>query len=132
MRRGAPRIAMRAFTYTASSARVVFGPDAVQRLPDELEKLPATRALVVCTPGQQALGESIAARLGSRACGVLAIARMHVPVATAKAARDAVAVHDADALVPVGGGSTIGLAKAVALTTGLPILAVPTTYPARR
>ena len=53
---------------------------------------------------------------------------MHVPVATAKAARDAVTAHDADALVPVGGGSTIGLAKAVALTTGLPILAVPTTY----
>jgi maleylacetate reductase len=119
---------MRAFTYVASPARVVFGPDAVQRLPDELEKLPATRALVISTPGQQALAESVAARLGSRACGILATARMHVPVATAKAARDAVAAHDADSLVPVGGGSTIGLAKAVALTTGLPILAVPTTY----
>ena len=46
---------MRAFTYVASPARVVFGPDAVQRLPDELEKLPATRALVISTPGQRAL-----------------------------------------------------------------------------
>jgi maleylacetate reductase len=119
---------MRAFTYTASPARVVFGPDAVRRLPDELEKLPATRALVICTPGQQALGASVAALLGSRACGVLATARMHVPVAAAKSAREAVAAHDADALVPVGGGSTIGLAKAIALTTALPILAVPTTY----
>jgi len=34
----------------------------------------------------------------------------------------------ADALLSVGGGSTTGTAKAVALTTGLPIVAVPTTY----
>ena len=53
---------------------------------------------------------------------------MHVPVAVAERARDAAAAHDVDVLVSVGGGSTTGLAKAVALTTGLPIIAVPTTY----
>jgi alcohol dehydrogenase class IV len=53
---------------------------------------------------------------------------MHVPSATAGAARDAAAAHDVDAIVSVGGGSATGLAKAVALTTGLPIVAVPTTY----
>ena len=50
---------------------------------------------------------------------------MHVPVEVAERARDAAADHDVDALVSVGGGSTTGLAKAVALTTGLPIVAVP-------
>jgi len=53
---------------------------------------------------------------------------MHVPVEVAELARAVAAEHDADALVCVGGGSTTGLAKAVALTTGLPIIAVPTTY----
>jgi maleylacetate reductase len=53
---------------------------------------------------------------------------MHVPVEVAERAREAAAEHDADVLVSVGGGSTTGLAKAVALTTGLPIVAVPTTY----
>jgi len=51
-----------------------------------------------------------------------------VPVEVAGRAREAAAKHDIDALVSVGGGSTTGLAKAVALTTGLPIVAVPTTY----
>jgi alcohol dehydrogenase class IV len=53
---------------------------------------------------------------------------MHVPLVIAQRARAAAREHDADLLVSVGGGSTTGLAKAVALTTGLPIVAVPTTY----
>ena len=53
---------------------------------------------------------------------------MHVPVEEAERARAAAAEHGIDLLVCVGGGSTTGLAKAIALTTGLPIVAVPTTY----
>ena len=51
-----------------------------------------------------------------------------VPVANAERARTQASEVGADLLVSVGGGSTTGLAKAVALTTGLPIVAVPTTY----
>lgn len=54
--------------------------------------------------------------------------RPHVPIETARRAREAAAEIDADLLVCVGGGSTVGLAKAIALTSGLPIIAVPTTY----
>src|SRR4051794_41196411 len=53
---------------------------------------------------------------------------MHVPVAVAERGRAVAAEHDVDLLLCVGGGSTTGLAKAIALTTGLPIVAVPTTY----
>ena len=53
---------------------------------------------------------------------------MHVPVEVAQRARDAAGDHDVDTLISIGGGSATGLAKAVALTTGLPIVAVPTTY----
>jgi maleylacetate reductase len=53
---------------------------------------------------------------------------MHVPIETAEKARAAASAQDIDLIVCVGGGSTTGLAKAVALTTGIPIVAVPTTY----
>jgi maleylacetate reductase len=53
---------------------------------------------------------------------------MHVPVEVAERGRSVAAEHDVDLLLCVGGGSTTGLAKAIALSTGLPIVAVPTTY----
>jgi maleylacetate reductase len=53
---------------------------------------------------------------------------MHVPLEVAERARAVARDHDVDVVVCVGGGSTTGLAKAVALTSGLPVVAVPTTY----
>jgi len=53
---------------------------------------------------------------------------MHVPIEVASAAREEARRLDADCAIAVGGGSTIGLAKAIALESGLPILAIPTTY----
>jgi alcohol dehydrogenase class IV len=53
---------------------------------------------------------------------------MHVPIEVAQAAREFAAATGADCCVAVGGGSTIGLGKAIALTSSLPIVAVPTTY----
>jgi len=53
---------------------------------------------------------------------------MHVPLQTAEAARAAAKSLNADCCIAIGGGSTIGLAKAIALDCGLPILAVPTTF----
>ncbi len=119
---------MRAFTYQAQPTRVVFGLQSLQQLPDEIDRLGAVRALVLCTPGQAAAAEQLSALLGTRAAGVFAEAAMHVPVATAQAARDVALRLNADCLVAYGGGSTTGLAKAIALESGLPIVALPTTY----
>jgi maleylacetate reductase len=77
---------------------------------------------------QRALAERVGALLDGRAVGVFDQAAMHVPIDVARAARDVARSVRADALVSVGGGSTTGLAKAVALESGLPILALPTTY----
>jgi len=68
------------------------------------------------------------ARLGSRAAGLFDRAVMHVPIETAQAAREEARRLGADCCVAVGGGSTTGLAKAIALVSTLPILSVPTTY----
>jgi alcohol dehydrogenase class IV len=119
---------MRSFVHETLPARVIFGAGAVDRLPGELERLGVQRALVVSTPGQRGLAAEIAGRLGTRATGVFDRAAQHVPAELAEEARRAAAELHADGCVAVGGGSTIGLAKAVALGSGLTIVAVPTTY----
>ncbi len=118
---------MLSFVYEALPVRVVFRAGAVQELPREAERL-GSRALVLATPGQRALAERAALLLGSRSAGLFARARMHVPAETVSAACSEARSLSADCCVAVGGGSTTGLAKALALELGLPILAVPTTY----
>ena len=119
---------MRSFVYTALPARVVFGVGALDKLGEEIERLGAQRALVLSTPEQRATAEDLAKRLGARAAGVYDKAVMHTPIETAEAARRVAAELKADCCVAIGGGSTIGLGKAIALTSSLPIVAVPTTF----
>ena len=119
---------MKAFVYQAPATRVIFGPGTLARLPDEVAQLGATRALVLSTPEQRASAERVAALLGPRAAGVFDRAAMHVPVEAAREARAEAARLGADCAVAIGGGSTTGLGKAIALESGLPIVAVPTTY----
>ena len=83
---------------------------------------------MVCGPERAATGRRVAEALGDRAAGVLAEARMHVPIEVADRARDRARELGADSCVAVGGGSAIGLGKAIALAHGLPVIAVPTTY----
>ena len=119
---------MRNFAYDTLPARVIFGACSLDGLADEVARLGAAKALVLSTPRQRPLAEDVAARLGDRVAGIYDQAVMHVPIETAAAARDEARRRGADACVAVGGGSTIGLAKAIAMAHGLPIIAVPTTY----
>ncbi len=118
---------MMPFVYQALPSRVIFGAGALDGLAEEVWRL-GSRALVLCTPEQRHVAEEAARRLGDRAVGVYDRAVMHVPIDTARAAREEVSRLGADCCVAVGGGSTVGLGKAIALEYGLPIIAVPTTY----
>ena len=119
---------MLGFTYQSSIPRVIFEPGALRHLQREMELLGATRALVLSTPNQMRQAKMVADMLGSRCAGIFAEAVMHVPIETARRARDEACRIGADCAVAIGGGSTIGLGKAIALEAGLPILAIPTTY----
>ncbi len=116
------------FAYDALPGRVVFGEGALLRLAQEVDALGFRRALVLTTPQQTEQGDAAAAILGPRAAGRFSKARMHVPVDIVDEAGATVSESGADCLVAIGGGSTTGLAKALALRSGLPIIAVPTTY----
>ncbi|HUG25273.1 maleylacetate reductase [Piscinibacter sp.] len=119
---------MTPFTYTAHPARVVFGAGSLAQLGTEIERLGARRALVLSTPEQRAWADRVAAQLGERAAGVFDGAAMHVPIGSAREAREMARHLGADCAVAIGGGSTTGLGKAIALDSGLPIVAIPTTY----
>ncbi|HSV79878.1 MAG TPA: maleylacetate reductase [Ramlibacter sp.] len=119
---------MKDFVYVARPQRVVFGIGALQRVAAEVDALGAGQALVLSTPGQRKLAERVAALLGARAAGVFDGAVMHVPIEAARAARAHATQVGAGCLVAIGGGSTVGLAKAIALESSLPIVAIPTTY----
>jgi len=119
---------MQPFVYNGLPSRVVFGAGSLAQLGREIELLGATRALVLSTPQQRAQAEALAGQLGERAAGVFAEAVMHVPVETARQARVFATEVGADCAIAIGGGSTTGLGKAIALETSLPIIAIPTTY----
>uniref|UniRef100_E1TFT0 Iron-containing alcohol dehydrogenase n=1 Tax=Burkholderia sp. (strain CCGE1003) TaxID=640512 RepID=E1TFT0_BURSG len=116
------------FVYTGRAARVVFGAGKRATIGDEVRLLGARRALVICGLEQRALGESLSAALEGASAGLFDRAAMHVPATLAREARELAGQLRADCLIAAGGGSAIGLAKAVALTSGLPVIAVPTTY----
>jgi maleylacetate reductase len=113
------------FVHDQPAVRIVFGAGSFERLADELED---RRWLVVHGGSQAAAAARLGERLGERCAGTFGEARRHVPAELADRARARFAELGGDGLIAIGGGSVIGLAKAIALTAQVPIVAVPTTY----
>lgn len=117
------------FSIRALPGRITFAPGrGAQALAEEVAALGLSRALVIAAPPERELAERLTAPCPDRVVGWLDDVRPHVPVEVAESARAEARRQDADALISVGGGSTTGLAKAIALELDLPIVAVPTTY----
>ncbi len=115
------------FQQLRGSGRVLFGCGRIAEVPEEARRLGSRVALISAGSARRA-ADAVAAALG-RACAVrLDGAPPHVPEAAAGEAAARVREAGADVVVSIGGGSATGLAKAVALDAGLPVLAVPTTY----
>jgi maleylacetate reductase len=119
---------VKAFVHDALPGRIVFGVGAVARVGEEAERLGATRALVVTDAAAMPVAERVVDQLDGRSAGVFADVRQHVPEGLAAAAREAATAAGADCVITVGGGSATGLGKAIGVTSGVSILAVPTTY----
>lgn len=116
------------FIYDIPQSRVIFGAGSLSKLQEEIERLGAKKALILCTPEQIDLAEKISNLLGNTSVGIFPKAVMHVPIESAQEARKVAKELGADCAIAVGGGSTTGLGKAIALEYDLPILAIPTTY----
>ena len=119
---------MRSFVHTANPARVVFGAGTIDGLRAEVDRLGARRVLVLSGPSQAAAVDRARASLGPLAVAFFDGAAMHTPVEVTERALALVREYAVDGLVSIGGGSVTGLGKALAIRTGLPQVAVPTTY----
>lgn len=114
--------------YEALPGRVLFGTGALAELPAELDRLECRRVLLIDGLLHPATGTAIVSALAARLVHTLSVSRQHVPQEMAEEAL-ALTVRDRiDCLLSVGGGSSLGVAKAVGRDTDLPIIAVPTTY----
>jgi maleylacetate reductase len=125
---GLRHFAYPAGVHNATPPRVVFGPGSSAGLSDEIDRLEARRALIVTTSGRATLGDRFADAVSDRCAGLLPEAVSQVPVELVRRGVQKSASSGADCLVAIGGGSAIGLCKGIAYETGLPIIAVPTTY----
>lgn len=115
------------FDHMTLGQRVLFGTGAAAaNLAAEVTRLGAERAMVIASDFETEMARTVAADIEVALWHHDVV--MHVPIETAEKARAAAAEHSIDLLVCVGGGSTTGLAKAIAMTSRLPIIAVPTTY----
>lgn len=121
-------LSMESFVYTASPSRVIFGPGASSKLPEELSRQGLQAALILSTKYQTGEANKISGLLASKAVGVFPEAAMHTPTEVTERALEVARNLKADSIVSVGGGSTTGLGKAISIRTGLPHICIPTTY----
>src|SRR5262244_3459610 len=116
------------FEYVANAARVIFGSGTLARLRDEVERLGGTRVVLIHDPGLASAADGAATSLGDLLATRFDGVAMHTPVEVTERAVEVATGAGADCLVSLGGGSSTGLGKALALRTGLPLVAVPSTY----
>lgn len=115
------------FEHVTLGQRVLFGTGkSAANLAAEVERLGAQRVMVIAGEFEAPIAAEVTAGI-TVALNYDDVAP-HVPVEKAEKARAAASENGIDLLVCVGGGSTTGLAKAIAITSRLPIIAVPTTY----
>jgi alcohol dehydrogenase class IV/protocatechuate 3,4-dioxygenase beta subunit len=119
---------MRSFSYLPNPARVVFGAGTSGRVRDEVERLGHSRVLLLASPELSEAAARVAEALGSLVVARFDGAAMHTPVEVTEQAVAALREHSADCVVAIGGGSTTGLAKALALRMGVDQVILPTTY----
>jgi maleylacetate reductase len=116
------------FVHQQFASRVIFGVGSVEHVARELDLLRATRVFLIADGSASKVGDHIAVQLGERLAAHWNEVVQHVPMELAERARASATEHQADVIVSIGGGSATGLAKAIALSHRLPIIAIPTTY----
>ena len=119
---------MEPFVFTQLPAKMVFGIGSLHRVAQEADQLGGTNVMLVHDAVATLAADTVADQLGSRLAVRWDEVAQHVPVELAERARQKATEAAVDLVICIGGGSSTGLAKAIALTHRIPILAVPTTY----
>lgn len=119
---------MDAFEYNGAPARVIFGSNTLSKLSGEIARLNVTAPLLLSTPHQVDHAKILEELLSGKIAGMFTEATMHTPSHITEKALEYAKTTKADSIISIGGGSTIGLGKAISIRTGLPHICIPTTY----
>lgn len=124
---------MNSFEYNINPSRVVFGSKSINKLPDEIKRLESSSPIILTSKGNsgKSHGELLAKVLEDASinpAGILNMAVMHTPTSVTEQALHSLKSQDADCIISIGGGSVVGLGKALSIRTGLKHICLPTTY----
>ena len=116
------------FQYTSLKVNVRFKRNGLRNIASILEEHSFRKVFVICSSRLKEDIEQYLQKGASTSCGFFTKAKMHTPIETTEEALALVQDHNYDAILAVGGGSVIGLSKALSLRTGIPQIVAPTTY----
>lgn len=121
---------MQAFEYRQNPAQVIFGSGSIAKTVECLKRNGLTKPLILSTPEQVDQADALRAMLTKKieVAGLFSEATMHTPLHVTEKALLYCRKQSPDCLISIGGGSTIGLGKAMSVRTGLFHIAIPTTY----
>lgn len=114
------------FTYRSHPITVLFGKGSFKKIEDHLGDYSSCFVIANERMDEQVnlLQNSEALKTVTRFEKVI----QHVPQTLVDEAEKVLSKNPSDVIIAIGGGSAIGLAKALALKTEHPIIAVPSTY----
>ncbi|KAF4958672.1 hypothetical protein FGADI_2222 [Fusarium gaditjirri] len=122
---------MKDFVYAILANRVVFGSGSIRKLPAEIKRLQVSRPLLLCTPGKSHLADQLSNIIKDASLDVAGIfphATAHTPTPVTERGTAFLDSVSADCVVSIGGGSVVGLGKAISIRSGVPHISIPTTY----
>nr|XP_036576720.1 maleylacetate reductase [Colletotrichum truncatum]KAF6783513.1 maleylacetate reductase [Colletotrichum truncatum] len=127
--RDVDQVSIAPFVFGITTPKVFFGPGTLKELAGELKSRNLSKPLIICSPSRTSLATKIQDQLteaGIKDTDILDTAKVHNPSEIIGPAVER--ANNRDVLISVGGGSAVGLGKAIALRTALPQVAIPTTY----
>ena len=116
------------FTYQSDPIRIVFGAGSVAALRAEADFHKISRLIVLCSPSRTDMARRATTSVADRCTGLSDASAPNMPREAFDRVIAEIERHKVDGFVVIGGGSPIGLAKAAAVATRLPYIAIVTTY----
>jgi len=118
------------FNYVSYAQEVFFSPGALARLREAVERLGWQRLMLCASHSMRAGGwvSKIESGLGGKLVAIFDHVQPHVQDVQVREVLALAQERKADAIVGMGGGSPIGMAKAVGFQSHLPIIVIPSTY----
>lgn len=123
---------MNGFHYVSYAQEVIFAPGSIGQASEAVERFGWQRLILCTNHSMQVNGHinSLQSALGNRLVATFDRIQPHVQDTQVDQVLGLAMEHEADAIIGMGGGSPIGMAKAVAyaLRPSIPVIAIPTTY----